>query len=148
MFIVPLAKPRTWPPIQEVIHVETNHSDLRGNSGTYDDVNYERGALHEGAAIHFAALRGYDADVLDLPGKSAKQISEAVKRFTEKDSTYHALFGFSGGGYHVGHILDLLPPEALQRVNLVVVLGAPPTRPVLNSAGKTKYVDCEVDGEL
>jgi hypothetical protein len=124
---------------------------LRGNSGSYEDENgrkhdYNRGALHEKAAMDYAASKGLVGDVLDVAGDLSKQTDDAVQLLKAKDSPYVAIYGFSGGGYHLRHILEQLPAEALKRINLVVVLGAPPTKPVKNkSSGKTHWIDCDAD---
>ncbi len=124
---------------------------LRGNSGSYADENgkkhdYSRGALHEKAAKDFAALRGLDGEVLDVAGDQTKQIDDAVQLFKAKDSPYVAIYGFSGGGYHTLHILTKLTADALKRITLVVVLGAPPSKPVVNkTTGKKHWADCAAD---
>lgn len=120
---------------------------LRGNSArkpAYPNeegkkIPYRDGALHEGAAIEYATLRGFDPDVLDVSGDPLKsgdrdnnpQTVKAVARL--KSSSYAApahfgIYGFSGGGYDVLHILKQLTAEQLQRLELVVVLGAPPVK--------------------
>jgi hypothetical protein len=42
-----------------------------------------------------------------------------------RDSTVTALYGFSGGGYNVLHIIKAVAPAERARLRLVVVLGAP-----------------------
>jgi pimeloyl-ACP methyl ester carboxylesterase len=124
---------------------------LRGNSGSYEDEDgkkhdYNMGALHEKAAKDYAAMKGYDGEVLPVAGDSPKQADDAVQLFKAKDSPYAAIYGFSGGGYHVRHILEKLPAEALTRIKLVVVLGAPPTKPVKDErSGKTHWPNCKAD---
>jgi hypothetical protein len=115
---------------------------LRGNSDnegkTYPDeqgnlIAWPKGALHEKAAKDYATLKGYDGDVLDVSGDPGKggdrdnnpQTAQAVKRLRD-DPSYAAIYGFSGGGYDVLHILKQLTVEELKRIKLVVVLGAPP----------------------
>lgn len=114
---------------------------LRGNSAkkpTYvdekgDKVPYPDGALHEKAAKDYATCRGFDGDVLDVSGDPLKngdrdnnpQTVQAVMKL-KADASYAAIYGFSGGGYDVLHILKHLKPEELKRIELVVVLGAPP----------------------
>ena len=112
---------------------------LRGNSapaGTYPDeqgknVAWPVGALHVWAATEYARRLGYEAVVLDVPGQpqsqKSPQATAALKKFLE-DEAVTAFYGFSGGGYNLKHILDYLAsnkPEALHRIDLVVVLGAP-----------------------
>ena len=112
---------------------------LRGNSaaaGTYPDeqgkkIGWPFGALHEEAASEYARRLGYVAVVLPVPGQpqsqTSRQATAALKRFFD-DQTVTAFYGFSGGGYNLRHILDYLAsnkPEALHRIDLIVVLGAP-----------------------
>jgi hypothetical protein len=124
---------------------------LRGNSSKKaqfpnekgDIVAYPDGALHEQAALLYATCRGRDGDVLPVSGdprivitpdggkKSDRdnnlQTVEAVKAL-RNDSSYDAIYGFSGGGYDVLHILKQLSKTELKRIKLVVVLGAPPVK--------------------
>lgn len=112
---------------------------LRGNSakaGTYPDeqgknIAWPFGALHVSAASEYAKRRGYEAIVLDVPGQPQSQESPqakaALKKFFE-DQAVCAFYGFSGGGYNLRHILEYLAsndPDALHRIDLIVVLGAP-----------------------
>ena len=112
---------------------------LRGNSapaGTYPDekgknIAWPFGALHVSAASEYAKRRGYDALVLDVAGQPQSQQSPqakaALKAFFD-DRAVCAFYGFSGGGYNLRHILDYLVannPDALHRIDLIVVLGAP-----------------------
>jgi hypothetical protein len=112
---------------------------LRGNSaeaGTYPDeqgnkIAWPLGALHEGAAKEYARRKGYKAVVLPVPGQpqsqTSRQAKAALKAFFD-DPAVTAFYGFSGGGYNVRHILENLAshkPEALHRIDLIVVLGAP-----------------------
>jgi hypothetical protein len=114
---------------------------LRGNSaaaGTYPDEKGENiawpfGALHVSAASEYARQSGYEPIVLDVPGQpqseKSPQATAALKKFLEDpDQAVTAFYGFSGGGYNLWHILQHLAtnnPEALHRIRLVVVLGAP-----------------------
>jgi hypothetical protein len=112
---------------------------LRGNSapaGKYPDergknIAWPVGALHVSAASEYAKRRGYDAVVLDVGGQPQSQVSPqakaALKAFFD-DQAVCAFYGFSGGGYNLRHILDYLAsnrPDALHRISLLVVLGAP-----------------------
>jgi hypothetical protein len=111
---------------------------LRGNAagaGTYPDeqgkkIAWPSGALHERAATEYATRRGYDGVVLSVQGwpqgQTSPQATAALKRFFD-DETVTAFYGFSGGGYNLKHILDYLAskkPEALHRIDLIVVIGA------------------------
>lgn len=112
---------------------------LRGNSapaGSYPDergkpVAWPFGALHVSAASEYAQRRGFEAVVLDVAGQpqsqESPQATAALKKFFE-DRAVCAFYGFSGGGYNLRHILARLAsraPDALHRIELIVVLGAP-----------------------
>ena len=112
---------------------------LRGNSagaGTYPDEQgktpaWPLGALHVKAAEDYAKFLSYEPVVLDVPGQPQSQHSPqataALKAFHE-DPMICALYGFSGGGYNLRHILEYLAanePLSLRRIFLVVVIGAP-----------------------
>ena len=112
---------------------------LRGNSapaGKYPDehgknIAWPVGALHVSAASEYAFRRGYEAVVLDVAGQpqyqESPQAKAARKKFFE-DQAVCAFYGFSGGGYNLRHILYYLAsknPDALHRIDLLVVLGAP-----------------------
>jgi hypothetical protein len=108
---------------------------LRGISGHYDGRNYPRGALDEESAKGYAELRGYEPVVLDVSGEAyanSPQVKRALEYIASHDDVT-ALYGFSGGGYNVRHILDDLPPKAKAKIELVVVLGA------LSSLGEQRY---------
>jgi hypothetical protein len=128
----------SWTISQQEAMMPPKMLILRGNSGKYADeqgnkIDYPDGALHEQAAKDYATCRGYDGDVLPVSGDSLKgnrdknpQTVQALAKLKEKDSPYAALYGFSGGGYDVLHILKQLNKEELKRIKLIVVLGAPP----------------------
>jgi hypothetical protein len=112
---------------------------LRGNSapnGKYPDErgNYPAwpaGALHVWAATKYARLLHFKPVVLDIPGQpqseTSPQATEALKQFLE-DQSVRAFYGFSGGGINLRHILHSLAknhPETLERIEVVVVIGAP-----------------------
>jgi hypothetical protein len=112
---------------------------LRGNSalkGKYPDENgntppWPKGALHERPAKEYARLMHYEPVVLDIPGQpqgeTSPQATEALKQFLE-DQSVCAFYGFSGGGINLRHILHSLAknhPETLERIQMVVVIGAP-----------------------
>lgn len=107
---------------------------LRGISGTYPDESgtdheYTQGALHELAATEYAKLKDYEGVVLQVSGETgdnSQQTLEALKRI-RADESIVALYGFSGGGYNVHHILNHLTKKERERLELVVVLGAPLT---------------------
>jgi hypothetical protein len=112
---------------------------LRGNSapkGIYPDESgnypaWPNGALHVSAATKYARLMHFEPVVLDIPGQpqseTSPQATEALKRFLE-DRSVQAFYGFSGGGINLRHILHSLAknhPETLDRIQMVVVIGAP-----------------------
>ena len=65
--------------------------------------------------------------MLDVSGEAfddSPQVKKALEVF-RSDKAVAALYGFSGGGYNVRHVLDDLTPAEKKRIRLVVVLGAP-----------------------
>ncbi len=111
-----------------------------------DAITWKDGALHWGAAKEYAGLKGYEPVPVNVPGDKQSQTSPqakaALKAFLEDpDEADTAFYGFSGGGYTLRHILEFLAtdegkkkkmpdmplnnPEALHRIKLVVVFGAP-----------------------
>jgi hypothetical protein len=105
---------------------------MRGIAGNYalpggKPRYWPRGALDEPAALEFARLRGYKPKVLDVAGTTganSPQTTAALKEIRADDEIF-ALYGFSGGGYNAYHIIKALKPKELERLALVVVLGAP-----------------------
>jgi hypothetical protein len=98
---------------------------LRGITNLKVWPKYPNGALDEPPALQYATNRGYSGRVLDVSGETgdhSKQTKMAVREFLH-DSTITALYGFSGGGYNVYHILPQLTPEQRNRLELVVVIG-------------------------
>jgi len=94
------------------------------------------GALHVAPAKDFALRARFEPIVLDIPGQPqydrSPQANEAVARFLKKDDNVRGFYGFSGGGYNVRWILERLAaenPETLDRIDVVVVLGAPKLGP-------------------
>jgi uncharacterized protein (TIGR02594 family) len=106
---------------------------LRGIAGFYGGRHWPRGALDEPPALEYASRSGYVGRVLDVAGATgahAAQTKMALEEF-RRDQTVSALYGFSGGGYNVKHIIDALTEAERARLRLVVVLGAPGNRPTL-----------------
>ena len=98
---------------------------LRGITNLKVWPKYPNGALDEPPALRYATNRGYSGRVLDVSGETgdnSKQTKMAVREFLN-DSTITALYGFSGGGYNVYHILHQLTPEQRNRLELIVVIG-------------------------
>lgn len=101
---------------------------LRGIAGNYEGRAWPRGALHEAPALAYAKARGYDGDVLDVAGATgpdSAQTQLALKEFRRDPKDVVGLYGFSGGGYNVRHIIKALNLKERTRLRLVVVLGAP-----------------------
>lgn len=100
---------------------------LRGIAGHYDGRDWPRGALYEEPALEYARRRGYVGQVLDVAGTTGERSQQTVmsQAAFRRDTSISALYGFSGGGYNVRHIIDGLNPAERSRIRLVVVLGAP-----------------------
>jgi hypothetical protein len=106
---------------------------LRGIAGTYSGREWPRGALDEPPALEYARRRGYAGQVLDVAGATGPdkpQTLLALDTF-RRDDTVAALYGFSGGGYNVRHIINALSQAERARLQLIVVLGAPKNPPSL-----------------
>ena len=100
---------------------------MRGVAGVYDGRHWPRGAMHEGPALEYAKRRGYDGKVLDISGEAqagSPQSKLALKEY-RRDSTITALYGFSGGGYNIYHVIHGMKKDEKDRLQLVIVLGAP-----------------------
>jgi hypothetical protein len=102
---------------------------LRGIAGHYSGRDWPRGALDEPPALEYARRRGYVGQVLDVAGATGKKSEQTLMALAEfrRDETVSALYGFSGGGYNVWHIIHALSQPEKARLRLVVVLGAPKT---------------------
>jgi hypothetical protein len=90
---------------------------------------WPNGALDEGPALAFAARKGYDGEVVPMaagmnPSKTDNQTLYVLARLRE-DKSITALYGFSGGGYNLGHVIDSLTDDEKKQIRLVVVLGCP-----------------------
>jgi hypothetical protein len=98
---------------------------LRGITNLKYWPKYPNGALDEPSALEYARRRGYVGRVLNVSGETgdkSPQTRQALREFLS-DSTLTALYGFSGGGYNVYHILNRLTGEQRDRLELVVVIG-------------------------
>lgn len=94
----------------------------------FDGKYYPTGALDEKSALEYARRMGYEGVLLNVPGEAyvgSKQHIAALKAF-RSDEEIKALYGFSGGGYNLRHVLDDLTAKERARIKLVVVLGAEP----------------------
>jgi hypothetical protein len=100
---------------------------LRGIAGRYSGKDWPRGALDEPPALEYARRKGYVGQVLDVAGATGANSPQTKMALAEfhRDSTVSALYGFSGGGYNVRHIINALAPAERDRLKLIVVLGAP-----------------------
>lgn len=106
---------------------------LRGIAGHFAGRDWPRGALDEPSALKYAEESGYEGRVLDVDGATgadSRQTQMAIKSI-EESPLIQALYGFSGGGYNVRHILRGLSAEAKARLRKVVVLGAPNNPPTM-----------------
>jgi len=130
--------PKDPPPKKKKMLILKGNSDTSGKQ--YPDeqgkmIPWPNGALHEKAAVAYATCRDRVGDVLPVSGDSLKgnrnknpQTLQALAKLQDPDhpDDYDAIYGFSGGGYDVLHILNHLTAEQLKNIKLVVVLGAPP----------------------
>jgi len=111
---------------------------LRGTRGFLPDEqgknrNWDKGALHEQAALEYARRRGYVGSVLDISGDSNKGDRATAPQTLLAETTFRGddsirgFYGFSGGGYDVYWVLQALKDQeaCIKRIDLVVVLGAP-----------------------
>ena len=98
---------------------------LRGITNLKLWPKYPNGALDEPPALQYAKKRGYEGHVLDVSGETGDKSKQTKMALLEikHDSTINALYGFSGGGYNVYHILNQLPQEVRDRMELIVVIG-------------------------
>jgi len=106
---------------------------LRGIAGHYAGRDWPRGALDEPPALEYARRRGYEGQVLDVAGTTGTKSAQTLMALAEfrRDPSVTALYGFSGGGYNVLHIITALSPSEKTRLKLIVVLGAPNAAPHL-----------------
>jgi len=100
---------------------------LRGIAGHYAGKDWPRGALDEPPALEYAKRRGYDGQVLDVAGATGANSAQTLMALAEfhRDDSVAALYGFSGGGYNVLHVIKAIPHNEHSRLKLIVVLGAP-----------------------
>ncbi len=62
-----------------------------------------------------------------------------VEEIRKRDDVV-ALYGFSGGGYNIRHVLAALSADERSRIKLIVVLGAPNNPPALYRDGPWELV--------
>jgi hypothetical protein len=115
---------------------------LRGIAGHYGGRDWPRGALDEPPALEYAKRRGYDGQVLDVAGATganSPQTKMALAAF-HRDDSVTALYGFSGGGYNVLHVIHALSHHDRSRIKLLVVLGATPRNSRHNYKGPWELI--------
>ena len=90
---------------------------LRGISGFYAGKNWPRGALYEQPALDYASRRGFEGQVLDISGEAYKGSPQAKLALAEYrcDTTITALYGFSGGGYNLYHVIQGMTKDERDR---------------------------------
>lgn len=100
---------------------------LRGIAGRFSGREWPKGALDEPPALEYARRRGYVGQVLDVAGATGPNKPQTLMALTEfrRDTNVAALYGFSGGGYNVAHIITALSQAERGRIKLIVVLGSP-----------------------
>jgi len=115
---------------------------LRGVAGRYDGRDWPRGALYEQPALEYARRKGYSGQVLDVAGATGANSPQTRMALAEfrRDLAVTALYGFSGGGYNVLHVIKALAPDERTRLRLVVVLGAAPGNSPNNYKGPWELV--------
>lgn len=114
---------------------------LRGITNLKVWPQYPNGALDEPPALEYARRRGYTGRVLDVSGETgdnSPQTRKAVHEFLA-DPKITALYGFSGGGYNVYHILNRLTPDQRGRLELVVVIGVESNKLSAQALNSNKY---------
>lgn len=96
---------------------------IASSGGLHDS----RGLLDRKSALEYARRRGYVGRVLDIPGDAyaGSPQAQAATRAIRNDTSITALYGFSGGGYNVRHVIENLTRAERGRLKLVVILGAP-----------------------
>ena len=85
------------------------------------------GQLDEESALEYARRIGFRGEVLDVAGDNGRgneQVKMALVRIRQDDSV-RAIYGFSGGGYNTRLIWQELNPRERERLQKIVVIGAP-----------------------
>lgn len=114
---------------------------LRGITNLKVWPQYPNGALDEPSALQYASNRGYTGRVLNVSGETgdkSKQTNMALQEI-QNDSSITALYGFSGGGYNVYHILNRLTHELRGRLELVVVIGVETSKLSADALNSNRY---------
>lgn len=105
---------------------------LRGIGGHFEGRDWPQGAMHDEPALEYARRLGYESVLVaarrgpsdEWTGPRAGQTSDAMSEFRSLPNC-RALYGFSGGGYNVYWMLDAMTRTERDRLELVVVIGAP-----------------------
>ena len=114
---------------------------LRGITNLKVWPQYPNGALDEPPALQYASNRGYTGRVLNVSGETgdkSKQTNMALLEI-QNDSSITALYGFSGGGYNVYHILNRLKEEQRGLLELVVVIGVESNKLSAHALNSNRY---------
>jgi|ERR1700690_872686 len=98
---------------------------LRGITNLKYWPKYPRGALDEQSALQYATKWNCTGRVLDVSGETGEHSPQTQRALHEflTDPTISALYGFSGGGYNVYHILNRLTHAQRNQLDVVVVIG-------------------------
>ena len=114
---------------------------LRGITNLKVWPKYPNGALDEPPALEYASKRGYVGRVLDVSGETGDRSPQTRRALHEflSDSTITALYGFSGGGYNVYHILNRLKEEQRGLLELVVVIGVESNKLSAHALNPNRY---------
>ena len=86
-----------------------------------------RGQLDDRSALEYARRSGYRGEVLDAAGNTgaeSPQVKMALS-YIRANTKITAIYGFSGGGYNTKTIWKLLNENERQRLEKVVIVGAP-----------------------
>lgn len=120
---------------------ETKMLILRGIAGHYAGRDWPRGALDEPPALEYARRKGYVGQVLDVAGATGANSPQTQMALAEfhRDPTVTALYGFSGGGYNVYHILNRLKEEQRGLLELVVVIGVESNKLSAHALNSKRY---------
>lgn len=98
--------------------------------------------LDEKSAKEYARRRGYRGEVLNVSGETGSGSIQTVKAIhcICARGDIKALYGFSGGGYNVRHIINRLSQHERDQIDLVVVVGAPNNSENLYTEGPWELV--------
>ena len=114
---------------------------LRGITNLKVWPQFPNGALDEPSALQYASNRGYTGKVLNVSGETgdkSKQTNMGLQEI-QNDSSITALYGFSGGGYNVYHILNRLTQELRDRLEVVVVIGVEASKLSVHALSPKRY---------